>query len=237
MTGTPAAGTAGLQVAVVVPAYNEQATVAEIVRRIHGAMPGATTLVIDDGSSDRTAAEARAAGARVGCLPFNAGIAYEEGFDAAVQVDGDGQHPPEQVPALLEVVADGGANYVIGSRFAERTGYRASLARRGGIAVFAGLVSRLVRQPLTDTTSGLRVVDRRALRVFAAHYPYDYPEVEAIVMARRAGLTVCEVPVHMNAREAGRSSITPLRSAYYMVKVSLAVLVQFMGRTPSPDEP
>lgn len=141
MTGTPAAGTAGLQVAVVVPAYNEQATVAEIVRRIHGAMPGATTLVIDDGSSDRTAAEARAAGARVVCLPFNAGIgtavqtgfkiAYEEGFDAAVQVDGDGQHPPEQVPALLEVVADGGANYVIGSRFAERTGYRASLARRG----------------------------------------------------------------------------------------------------------
>jgi len=236
-----------LRVAIIVPAFNEERAVADVIRSISSDLHDATAIVIDDGSHDATSRVARSAGARVARLPFNSGIgaavqtgfqiAHDEGFDVAVQVDGDGQHPPNEVRRLLDEMATTGANYVIGSRFADESDdYRASLARRGGIAIFSRLVSWLIRQRITDTTSGLRAADRQAIALFAAHYPHDYPEVEAIVLVHRAGLTIREIPVQMNQRQAGRSSITPLRSAYYMVKVSLAVLIQFIGRTPPRDE-
>ncbi|MEW6583780.1 MAG: glycosyltransferase family 2 protein [Actinomycetota bacterium] len=230
----------------IVPAYNEEGAVAQVVREIREAHPGADVLVVDDGSHDATAETAHAAGARVARLPFNLGIggavqtgyrvAWEEGYDVAVQIDGDGQHRADQLPRLLGPLREGAADYVIGSRFAERTGYRAPLSRRGGIIILSRVVSLIVGRRMTDTTSGFRAAGRRAIELFAAHYPHDYPEVEATVMAARDGMRVLEVPVEMRPRATGRSSISPLRSGYYMVKVLLAVGVQCIGRRPKPEE-
>ncbi len=234
------------KVLIIVPALNETDAITGVISEISAAVPHAHILVVDDGSIDDTAVAASAAGARVVRMPFNIGIgsavqtgfrvAAEEDFDIAVQVDGDGQHPADQVPRLIDAIA-AGANYVIGSRFVERGGYRASLARRSGITIFARLVSLLAGQRVTDTTSGLRAADRRAIRLFAEHYPHDYPEVEAVILAKRNGLRIVEVPVTMRQRATGRSSITPVRSLYYMVKVTLAVVIQFIGRNPTSEEP
>ena len=213
----------------IVPAFNEEKAVGEVVREIQVAWPEADVLVIDDGSRDSTAAAAAAAGARVVRLPFNLGIggavqagyrvAWDEGYDVAVQIDGDGQHPPDQLPLLIDAMAAGAESIVIGTRFQGDGDYQASRARRGAIMFLSWLVSRIVGRSLTDVTSGFRAADRRAIALFADHYPHDYPEVEAIVMAAREGLRVSEVPVAMRQRSAGSSSITPLRSGYYMLKV------------------
>jgi glycosyltransferase involved in cell wall biosynthesis len=230
----------------IVPAYNEEAAVADVIREIRRAEAEIDVLVIDDGSSDTTAEVAHAAGARVARLPFNLGIggavqtgfrvAWDEGYDVAIQIDGDGQHPPDELPRLLGPLVEGRADYVIGSRFAKPSDYQAPRTRRSGILLLSWLVSRIVGRRMTDTTSGFRAAGRRAIELFAAHYPHDYPEVEATVIAARSGLRVIEVPVQMRARTAGRSSISPLQSIYYMVKVMLAVGVQCLGRRYRPDE-
>jgi glycosyltransferase involved in cell wall biosynthesis len=235
------------RVLIIVPALNEGAVIASVVADLKRSVPDAEVLVVDDGSTDDTAAAAAAAGARVARMPFNVGIgtavqtgfrvAADEGFDVAIQVDGDGQHPADQVPLLLDAIVESGANYVIGSRFAVSGDYRPSFARRGGIAVFSQLVSLLGRQRVTDTTSGFRAADRRTIRLFAEHYPHDYPEVEAVILAKRNALKIVEIPVTMRQRSTGRSSITPIKSLYYMAKVTLAVLVQFIGRNPTAKEP
>ena len=237
---------AHLRILVIVPALNEAGAIAGVVADIRRAVPSAQILVVDDGSTDATSAVAAAAGARVARMPFNVGIgsavqtgfrvAADEDFDVAIQVDGDGQHPADQVPLLLSTIIETGANYVIGSRFAGPREYRPSMARRGGIALFSRLVSFLARQRVTDTTSGFRAADRRTIRLFATHYPHDYPEVEAVILAKRNALRIVEIPVAMRQRETGRSSITPIRSLYYMAKVTLAVLVQFIGRNPTAEE-
>jgi glycosyltransferase involved in cell wall biosynthesis len=199
-------------------------------------------VVIDDGSGDGTAAEASRAGARVVTLPFNVGIggAVQTGYmlarlgdyDVAIQVDGDGQHPASELERLLDALVESGADIVIGSRFleGESGAYRSTLARRAGVRLFASLVSWLVGVRMTDTTSGFRAAGRRAIALFAEAYPHDYPEVEAVLIAHRAGLRVVEAPVEMRARQGGRSSITPLRSGYYMVKVLLALAMQLLRR-------
>jgi glycosyltransferase involved in cell wall biosynthesis len=235
-----------MRILAIVPALNEEPTVAGVIHDVLAACPAADVLVVDDGSADRTSQVARAAGARVVRLPFNLGIggavqtgyrvAWEEGYDVAIQVDGDGQHPADQMHRLLDAIIDGPANYVIGSRFAEPGDYRATRARRGGMLVLSWCVSRITGRRITDTTSGFRAADRRAMMLFAAHYPHDYPEVEAIVMAAREGLRVEEVPVTMRQRSSGASSITPLRSGYYMLKVLIAIGVLWIGRRPRPEE-
>jgi glycosyltransferase involved in cell wall biosynthesis len=230
----------------IVPAFNEEGAVADVIAEIRRAEPDADVLVVDDGSHDATAEVAHAAGARVARLPFNLGIggavqtgfrvAWDEGYDVAVQVDGDGQHPAEAIPRLVAAIEEGQADYVVGSRFVEDTGYQAPRPRRMGMVILSALVSRIVGHPMTDTTSGFRAAGRRAIEVFAAHYPHDYPEVEATVIAARGGLRVLEVPVEMRPRTAGRSSINAVQSAYYMVKVILAVGVQCLGRRYRPEE-
>jgi len=231
----------------IVPAYQEEAVIASLVLEIKSFDPSLDIVVVDDGSTDRTAASAAAAGAAVVRLPYNLGIggavqtgfkyALERGYDIAFRLDGDGQHDPAELPKLLEPLARDDADVVVGSRFAggDRE-YRPPFARRAGIRWFAGLVSLLTRQQLTDTTSGFQAVNARGIRLFAADYPHDYPEVEAAVMVVRHRLRILEVPVRMRERELGASSITTLRSLYYAIKVTLALLVGIFRRRVVPAE-
>jgi glycosyltransferase involved in cell wall biosynthesis len=231
----------------VVPAYNEGATVAGVVAALRHEVPGIDVLVIDDGSTDATARRAEEAGARVVRLPFNLGIggavqagftfAYEHGYDYMVQVDGDGQHDPREIHTLFRAMnGPDGADMICGSRFAAETGYIAPISRRTGIHVFAFLLSRLLRQPITDPTSGFRLYNRRAIALFARDYPHDYPEVEAVLMLHHHRLTMREVPVRMYERGGGVSSISSGKSFYYMVKVLLALFVG-LGRRRAVPEP
>ena len=229
----------------IVPARNEEGAVGRVVEELREFDPALDVLVIDDGSEDATAQSAAAAGAAVVSLPFNLGIggavqtgfkyALEHGYDTVIRLDGDGQHDPQEIPQLLGPLDRGEADVVVGSRFADGSGdYRPPFARRAGIRWFARLVSLLTRQKLTDTTSGFQAVNARAIRLFAADYPHDYPEVEAAVMVVRHRLRIMEVPARMRDRETGASSITALRSFYYAIKVTLALLRRHL---PPPRRP
>ena len=230
-----------------VPAFNEEQNVGRVVGEIRAFDPELDVVVIDDGSYDRTAEIARAAGARVLRLPFNLGIggavqtgfryAFERGYDVAVRLDGDGQHDPSQLGVVLAPVLAGEADIAVGSRFAAQgDGYRSSRSRRVGIRLLAWVVSRIVGRRVTDTTSGFQALNRRAIELFARDYPHDYPEVEAAVMVSRHRLRSIEVPVSMRERAGGRSSITAVRSVYYMVKVLLAIFVGLFRRNVVPEE-
>jgi glycosyltransferase involved in cell wall biosynthesis len=231
----------------IVPARNEAAAIGGVLDELRAFDPTLDVVVVDDGSSDGTAAIARARGAVVVRLPFNLGIggavqtgfkyALEHGYDEAVRLDGDGQHIPAELPKLIEPLEAGEADIVVGSRFAAGNGeYRPPLARRAGISFFARVVSLLVRQRVTDTTSGFQAVNRRGIALFAADYPHDYPEVEATVMVHKHRLRLAEVHVAMREREHGRSSINALRSIYYVLKVSLALFVGIFRRGALPVE-
>jgi glycosyltransferase involved in cell wall biosynthesis len=190
---------------------------------------------VDDGSSDATADVAASLGWTVLRLPMNLGIggavqagylwALEHGHDVAVQIDGDGQHDPAYLEALLAPIARGEADLVVGSRFLGDGGFRSTRARRAGIRYLSGFLRLRCGARVTDPTSGFRAAGRAAIALFARYYPSDYPEPEAIALARRAGLRLVEAPVRMNERAHGRSSITALRSLYYLVKVSLALVL------------
>ena len=230
----------------IVPALNEEETVGRVIDEIRAFDSGFDIVVVDDGSVDRTAGVAADRGAHVLRLPFNLGIggavqtgyrfAFEHGYDIAVQIDGDGQHDPSQLPKILEPVLAGEADLCVGSRFTGDGAYRSSFARRVGIKIFAGVVSAVVRQKVTDTTSGFRAVNRRGIALFAADYPHDYPEVEATVMCVKHKLRLKEVPVAMRERGGGASSITAVRSVYYMTKVLLAIFVGMFRRYAVPFE-
>lgn len=229
----------------IVPAHNEAGAIADTVTAIAQWAPDFDVLVVDDGSTDATAELARAAGAAVLRLPFNLGIggamqsgyvyASENGYEVAVQVDGDGQHDPRHILDLLaRLQGDPGLNMVTGSRFLDPggEGYRSSAARRVGIRIFARLLSAITGQRVTDPTSGFRMVDRRGLELFANDYPRDYPEVEAIVLMHTHRLRSCEIPVVMAPRLTGVSAISSTQSVYYMVKVLLAVFVALFRTRP-----
>jgi glycosyltransferase involved in cell wall biosynthesis len=235
-----------LRTLAIVPAYNEQDSIATVLEEIRAAEPDLEIVVVNDASHDRTAVIAARAGVPVLNLPFNVGIggamqtgyqyALEQGFDLAIQVDGDGQHDPREIGRVLEPILDGRADLAVGTRFVKGGGYRGTPLRRVGIRIFAGIVSLLVGQRVSDTTSGFRAVNRKALRLFATDYPHDYPEVESIVLLSRHRLRMVEVPVQMRVRETGNSSITALRALYYMIKVLLALFIGMFRRYPTPME-
>ena len=229
---------------VVLLAYEEEEAIGRTVSELAGALPAADVLVVDDGSADATAAAARAAGARVVRHPFNLGVAAAEatglawasrqGYDAVLRMDGDGQHDPASAPALLEAVARG-AELAVGTRFGAIESFRSSAARRAGNRLLSGVVSALCGRRLTDPTSGFRAFGGRALPFFAAHFPHDYPEPDSLVWACRRGFRVEEIPVRMRPRQTGESSLGPLSSAYYMVKVSLALGLELLGGSAAPE--
>jgi glycosyltransferase involved in cell wall biosynthesis len=228
----------------VVPAYNEEGTIARVVTNIHERAPDFDVVVIDDGSTDATADQAERAGAKVVRHPFNLGIggavqsgftyALENDYDRLVQIDGDGQHDPAEVDKLIEAMnANRSVDMVCGSRFlTEESDYIAPISRRTGIHIFAFLLSRIVGQSVTDPTSGFRLYNRRGISLFARDYPHDYPEVEAVLMVHHHRLNMREVPVRMFQRGGGRSSISSGKSVYYMVKVLLAIFIGLVRARP-----
>ena len=225
----------------IIPAYNEAASVAEVVTALRRHAPGFDAVVVDDGSTDGTAAVARNTGARVIAHPFNLGIggavqsgyrfAKENDYDIAVQVDGDGQHDVRHLAEFVEFLRQNPhIDMITGSRFLDASGdgYRSSASRRIGIRIFAKVLSTITRRPVTDPTSGFRMTTRRGITLFANDYPHDYPEVEAVLMVHAHRLESAELPVRMRARTGGVSSIGSTQSVYYMIKVTLAVALAYL---------
>ncbi len=231
------------RVLVVVPAWNEQASVGSVVEEIGRVDPGFDVLVVDDGSTDDTASVASRAGALVCRLPYNLGVggamragyryALREGYDCVVQVDADGQHDTSYIPVLVAALAD--ADVVIGARFAGEGAYCARGPRRWAMRLLAGVLSGLTRQRLSDVTSGFRAADKRAIALFAEHYPSEYlgDTVESLVIAARAGCRVGQVPVSMRRRSSGRASQNALRSSVYLVRAVVALGLALVRPWPS----
>jgi glycosyltransferase involved in cell wall biosynthesis len=230
---------------VIIPALNEEDSIASVIARIRQIIPQADILVVNDGSTDDTAERAESAGALVLHHPFNVGIgasvqtgflfAHTGGYEVVIRNDGDGQHAARDIPLLLTELAKGDSDIIIGSRYIEDRGYISSPARRAGSLILANLISTIIHQSVTDPTSGFIACNRRAIKLCAQIYPHDYPEPESIVILHRAGLKMREIPVTMEARMGGQSSITALRSGYYMVKVILAILVGLLRPAPTVD--
>jgi glycosyltransferase involved in cell wall biosynthesis len=224
------------------PAFNEEASVADVVREVFAKLPGVTILVVDDGSADATSAVAREAGARVATLPFNLGVggamrtgfryALENGFANVVQIDSDGQHDPSSVPALLAQLES--ADLVLGARFAGEGDYKATGPRRWAMIALASILSRSAKSKLTDTTSGYRASGPKAVAIFARLYPAEYlgDTVEALVIASRSGLIIRQIPVAMRPRAGGVPSHNPLRSAAYLGRALIALAFAYV-RPPS----
>lgn len=219
----------------IVPAYNEEKAIQNVVREIKALDIPIDVAVIDDGSEDQTADMAGKADAVVISLPYNLGIggavqtgfqyAVQKSYQTAVQVDGDGQHIPEEIPLLLKTMADEKVDVVIGSRFLGKGNFSSSIPRRLGIRIFQMVNSLFLRQKITDNTSGFRAYNQRAIAFLAEYYPHDYPEPESVILLKKNGFTMTEIPVRMRQREHGQSSISAFRAVYYMVKVLLAIFV------------
>lgn len=220
----------------VIPAYNEEKNIRMVIEGLKHHNPEVDIVVINDGSTDDTAKEARRTGVQVISLPQNLGIggavqtgyiyANQNNYDVVIQVDGDGQHDPKDLRKLIEPIINYQADMVIGSRFVEKTAYKSSSMRKVGIDFFSKFVSLVCRKSYYDTTSGYRAVNKNGIELFSRYYPKDYPEVETIVYATKKGLKVMEVSVDMNERYSGKSSITPIKSVYYMIKVTFAIILQ-----------
>lgn len=223
---------------IVMPAFNEEESVAAVVAEVFAKLPGVSVLVVDDGSTDQTVAEARSAGATVISLPFNLGVggamrtgfkyAIAHGFRNVVQVDSDGQHDPAGVPQLLEELST--VDLVLGARFAGEGDYSVRGPRQWAMYVLARIISSLAKTRLSDTTSGFRATGPRAVHLFAEHYPAEYlgDTIESLVIAARAGCTIRQVPVAMRPRAGGVPSHNPLKSAAYLGRVGMALLVALM---------
>ncbi len=229
------------RVLVIIPAYNEADTIRDVIGRLSEHCPDYGLLVVDDGSSDNTSQIVEDSGiAELVKLPFNLGIggamqtgfkyAARNGYDIAVQCDGDGQHPPEDVNRLVDFVERDVADLIIGSRYVADTGYAPSFGRRVGKSILSRLVDAMIGGGITDTTSGFRAANRKVIGLFAQYYPEDYPEPETLVILHKAGLKAAEIPVEMKPRQGGTTSIGTKHAVYYMVKVGLAIFIDAFRR-------
>lgn len=221
---------------IIIPAYNEEENVERTVNAIQKSAQGFDYVIINDCSIDNTRKICEEKGFNIVNLPINLGIggavqtgykyAYENGYDVAVQVDGDGQHDPEFLNTMAKYLVEHQVDMVIGSRFIEKKGFQSSITRRMGIKFFSGLIKILTGKTITDPTSGLRMIGRNVMEIFSRDYPRDYPEPESIVAVLRKNMKIEEIPVVMLERQGGVSSISPKKSIYYMVKVTLAILIE-----------
>lgn len=223
---------------VIVPAFNEQVTIAHVIREVRQTLPGVELVVIDDGSVDATATLARDAGAAVLSLPYHLGLggavqagyklAYELGYQYVIRIDADGQHDARDIPKLFETLRDSGCQMVIGSRFLEDDRHHTSFARKTGVRFFRAVLRPILGRSVRDPTSGFVGVSRQALQVFSRSFPLEYPEIEALVVLQRRAFRFVEIPVGFRPRMGGKSSITALKSVYYIVHVLLGVLVNIL---------
>lgn len=224
-----------MKILIMIPAYNEEGCILELVRTLKAQHPDYDYVVINDCSTDSTRQILRENGLNFLDLPINLGIgggvqsgylyALENGYDVAVQMDGDGQHLPEYLPNLIAPIEAGEADAVVGSRFIDNQGFQSSFMRRLGIKILSGLIHMTTGMRIYDVTSGFRAVNRKGIELFSQRYAQDYPEPEALIVSALYGLRTKEVPVVMKERAAGRSSISGFKNIYYMVKVSMAILV------------
>ena len=225
---------------VIIPAYNESESIKNTVEEIKNKAQGFDYVVVNDCSKDDTQKICEENGYNIINLPVNLGIGgavqtgyrygYRMGYDLAVQVDGDGQHNPEFLIKMAEYLQNNSVDMVIGSRFIEKEGFQSSGARRIGIKYFTILIKLLTGVKITDPTSGLRIVNREIMGMFAYEYPKDYPEPESVVSVLRGGKKVAEIPVVMRERLGGVSSISLKKSVYYMIKITLAILIEWLRR-------
>lgn len=221
---------------IIIPAYNEAENIVKTVEAIKEKAKGFDYIIINDCSTDRTKNICEENGYNIINLPINLGIggavqtgykyAYNHDYDIAVQVDGDGQHDPLFLEVMAQYLEEHSADMVIGSRFIEKKGFQSSRARRIGIIFFTQLIKIMTGATITDPTSGLRMVGRNVIELFSNDYPRDYPEPESVVAILRRHMKVIEIPVVMKEREGGVSSISLKKSVYYMIKVTLAILIE-----------
>lgn len=228
-----------LRILVIIPCYNEEEALPALLEELKiNSRYSITSLVINDCSTDNTAAVARAAGTALIDLPVNLGIggamqtgflyARNNGFDLAIQMDGDGQHLPSELAKLIDRYKESGTNVIIGSRFLSEHSFRSTRARRTGIYFFHLLSKLLIHRNIYDCTSGFRLLDKQAISIAARDYPDEYPEPESLVLFAKCGLAVEEIPVIMRERQGGASSIRSFAALYYMVKVSMAMIFSYI---------
>lgn len=226
------------KILVIVPAYNEEESLGTVIEGIRQDAPFTDIVVVNDGSVDSTSRIANEKADFVLDLPYNLGIggamqtgykfASQMDYDIAVQVDADGQHNASEIDSLIKPIIADEADVVVGSRYIEYIEdkrYKAPFLRWLGITIFSGVISFITRQKITDPTSGFRAINKRVIKFFADEYPQDYPEPEAIILLHRVGFRIKEIPITMNVRIKGRSSITFFKSIYYMIKVFLAIMI------------
>jgi glycosyltransferase involved in cell wall biosynthesis len=228
---------------VIIPPLNEEKTIAAVINGVKELLPGAEVVVVDDGSADKTSALARACGARVLRHPFNlgAGAALQTGFKYAlagnfsclITFDGDGQHKPEYIKPLIDELARGDYDMVIGSRFLSDTRYRPSFFRRLGMRFFRALTSLALAKKITDPTSGFRAMKQKLVQVLAKDiYPTDYPDADVIIMLHRAGFRIGEVEVEMNQPQGRSKQHSGLKPLYYIFKMTLSIFVTLLRQNP-----
>ncbi|TNH29759.1 glycosyltransferase family 2 protein [Micromonospora orduensis] len=230
----------GKRTLIIIPALNESGSIADVVGEVRGELPGVDVLVVDDGSTDRTAAVAAAAGARVAKLPYNLGVggamrlgyryARDNDYDVAIQIDADGQHDPRYVPKLVDLLDDN--DLVIGARFAGEGDYNVRGPRRWAMVMLSAVLSRVARTKLTDTTSGFRAANRRVIEMFAGWYPAEYlgDTVETLVHTARRGYRIRQVPVAMRKRMAGTPSHSPAKAMIYLGRAFAVLTLALIRR-------
>ncbi|MEV4659445.1 glycosyltransferase family 2 protein [Micromonospora sp. NPDC049301] len=230
----------GKRTLIIIPALNESGSIADVVGEVRGELPGVDVLVVDDGSTDRTAAVAAAAGARVAKLPYNLGVggamrlgyryARDHDYDVAIQVDADGQHDPRYVPKLVDMLDDN--DLIIGARFAGEGDYSVRGPRRWAMVMLSAVLSRVARTKLTDTTSGFRAANRRVIEMFASWYPAEYlgDTVETLVHTARRGYRIRQVPVAMRKRMAGTPSHSPAKAMIYLGRAFAVLTLALIRR-------
>ena len=230
-----------MKILIIVPAFNEEGNIHGVIKKIREASSEYDIVVINDCSTDRTESTAKSLGVEVISLPINLGIgstvqtgfkyAFQNKYDIAVQVDGDGQHNPAHINALIEPIKQNEADVVIGSRYIKKKGFQSFFLRRLGIRIFKFLNNILLRQNITDSTSGFRAYNAKSIELLKDNYPSDFPEPEAIVMLKKRKFRMREVPVEMEVRDKGVSSITGIKSIYYMIKVTIAIFIEYLRRS------